>query len=62
MIGSTKASPKACGCESCKRGKSSEGGQYIRKKEERAFRAAAKIALRKGCEDIPVAPHGTYTD
>lgn len=62
MLGSTKATPKACGCDACKRGKSSDAGQCIRKKEERAFRHETKVALKKGIEEIPVAPHGTYTD
>jgi len=57
-----KQTPKSCGCAQCRRGKASEAGHVIRKKEERAFRHQAKADLKKGREDIPAAPHGTYTD
>lgn len=62
MINSAKQTPKACGCAQCRLGKTSEAGHIIRKKEERAFRHRTKIDLRKGQEDIPIAPRGTYTD
>lgn len=62
MTNPIKQKPKACGCRMCRLGKSTEAGHATRKAEERAFRHATKIDLRKGREDIPPAPRGTYTD
>lgn len=57
-----KATPKSCSCSQCKRGRATKAGHFFRMKEEHAFRRATKVALLKGREDIPAAPHGSYTD
>lgn len=57
-----KMTPKSCGCNACRRGKSSKGGKSVLKTAERVYRHSSKIALAKGKEDITVAPYGSYTD
>lgn len=58
----TKATPKSCSCNTCKRGKSSTRGKSLMKIDERAYRHASKINLMKGREDILSAPIGNYYD
>lgn len=58
----TKATPKSCSCNVCKRGKSTKAGHFYRKADERAYRHASKIALMKGAEVINNAPFGGYYD
>ena len=58
----TKQTPKSCSCSACRRGKSSKTQKEYMKKEERAFRHKNKVALKKGQEDLAIAPHGDYTD
>lgn len=57
-----KMTPKSCGCNSCRRGKSSKSGKAILKKAERGYRHGSKIALSKGSEDISSVPYSGYTD
>ncbi len=57
-----KQTPKSCSCFACRRGKSSKTQKFYMKKNERSFRHHTKIMLKKGAEDISVAPHGDYTD
>lgn len=57
-----KATPKSCSCEYCIRGKHTKTGNAMMKHDERSFRHAAKIALKKGEENISVAPKGKYYD
>jgi hypothetical protein len=57
-----KGTPKSCSCYACKRGKSSSTQKFLMKKTERGFRHSQKIALKKGQENMSVAPHGGYTD
>lgn len=59
---STKQTPKSCSCGACKRGKHSKAGHAMMKADERAFRHAAKIRLRKGEDHYFVAPKGNYYD
>jgi len=57
-----KQTPKSCSCRQCLRGKHSKAGHEMMKHDERAFRHNAKISLKKGIEDISVAPKGNYYD
>ena len=59
---STKATPKSCSCQHCKRGKHSKYGSQMVKLDERAYRHNAKIAINKGEEAIQLAPKGNYYD
>lgn len=58
---SNKCTPKSCSCEQCKRGKHGGAKDMVRY-DERKFRHKQKIALKKGKEDIAVAPIGSYYD
>jgi hypothetical protein len=57
-----KGTAKSCSCYACKRGKSSQTQKVLMKKTERGFRHQQKIALKKGSEDVGIAPYGGYTD
>lgn len=57
-----KMTPKSCSCTQCRRGKSIRAQKILMKKQERSFRHMTKAALRKGSEDVMVAPYGNYTD
>lgn len=57
-----KATPKSCSCSMCRRGKGTKTGKYHMNREERAFRRETKVALKRGEEVIPPAPHGDYND
>jgi len=59
---SQKQTPKSCSCGQCTRGKHTKSGHELMKHDERAFRHEQKIALKKGAEDIAVAPVGNYYD
>lgn len=57
-----KMTPKSCSCTACRRGKSSNAQKVYMKKAERSFRHKNKIALKKGSEEIQIAPYIGYTD
>ncbi len=57
----TKATPKSCSCQQCRRGKHG-GAKDIVKADERAYRHSMKIRLAEGNEDIMLAPKGNYYD
>ena len=57
-----KATPKSCSCSVCTRGKHTKSGHELMKYDERKFRHAAKIALKKGAEVFSPAPKGNYYD
>lgn len=57
-----KTTPKSCSCSSCRRGKGTKAGNFYMKTVERSFRHQTKAALKKGQEEIAVAPHSGYTD
>lgn len=66
MQTNNKATPKSCSCRQCARGKASSAGEYLMKKDERAYRHHANGQLRrltKEEEDTPVlSPRGNYYD
>lgn len=53
-----KQTPKSCSCQSCKRAKHSEGGNFMLKKEERSFRHKQNQNLNMGFENISIAQYG----
>ena len=55
----TKSTAKSCSCSQCKHGKS---GNIMLTLDERAYRHNAKIQLKKGAEDVLIAPKGNYYD
>jgi hypothetical protein len=57
-----KATPKSCSCQHCTRGKHTKAGHVEMKRDERKFRHAAKIALKKGAEVFSPAPKGNFYD
>lgn len=57
-----KMTPKSCSCPACRRGKGTKTQKFYMKKTERSFRHETKVALKKGKEDVSIAPHGDYTD
>jgi len=59
---STKQTPKSCSCSQCKRGKHTASGHAMMKYDERSFRHAQKVALKKGTGNYSAAPCGHYYD
>jgi hypothetical protein len=63
MDTNTKQTPKSCSCRQCQWGKHCEGGKFMMKHDERAYRHNAKIQLAKGDEVILTSgPVGNYYD
>jgi hypothetical protein len=60
----TKATPKSCSCQHCRRGKGSSAGRCAMRRDERAFRHAANVRLRLAGADAELlpAPRGGYYD
>ena len=58
-----KHTPKSCSCRICRLGKATKAQKTMMKLAERAFRHAAKVALKSGREELVLpAPYGNYTD
>lgn len=57
-----KKTPKSCSCAACRRGKGTKTGKFFMKSAERGFRHNSKVALKKGSEDVGVAPYSGYMD
>ena len=64
MDTNTKQAPKSCSCRQCQWGKHCEGGKFMMKHDERAYRHNAKIQLAKDAEGaiITSGPIGNYYD
>jgi hypothetical protein len=55
----TKQKPKSCMCHTCRHCVSTGPRKAMRTQEQRAYRHAAKVALKKGDDPIiDAAPHG----
>lgn len=67
MFTNTKQAPKSCSCRQCQWGKHCEGGKFMMKHDERAYRHDAKIRLANMGSDLDKeifnsGPIGNYYD
>ena len=66
MDTNTKQTPKSCSCNSCRFGKHTEGGHFMRRYDNRAYRHEAKIKIdnSEDLEELVInsGPIGNYYD